>query len=84
VTLLVINPSRDTPHSLTLPDASERYTLDATSLGDTKVRLNGHALGLSAQDELPRITGVRVAAGALTFAPATITFLATSAPNNAC
>src|SRR5713101_5663981 len=40
-TLLVINPSRDTPHSLTLEVASERYTLDAASLGDTHVRLNG-------------------------------------------
>jgi hypothetical protein len=84
VTLLVINPSRDTPQSLTLPDTSERYTLDAANLGDTKVRLNGHALGLSAQDELPRITGTLAAAGAVTFAPATITFLAMSAPNNAC
>jgi heparanase 1 len=83
VTLLVINPSR-TPQSLTLPDTSERYTLDAANLGDTNVRLNGHKLGLSPQDDLPRITGALAAAGAVTFAPATITFLATSAPNNAC
>src|SRR6266852_3289432 len=53
-TLLVINPSRDTPHSLTLEVASERYTLDAASLGDTHVRLNGHTLSLNAQDDLPR------------------------------
>jgi hypothetical protein len=82
--LLVINTSQDAPHSLMLPDASERYTLDAASPGDTHVRLNGHALGLSAQDDLPRITGARTAAGVLTFAPATITFLTTPAPNNAC
>ncbi len=84
VILLVINPSRDTPHSLTLSGPSERYTLDAASLGDTRVRLNGLTLRLSAQDDLPRITGAPEAAGAFTFAPATITFLATSAPNKAC
>jgi len=84
VTRLVINTSRD-PHSLALPDASERYTLDATSLRDTTVRLNGNALELGDRDDLPRITGARATAGALTFAPATISFLTTSAAgNSAC
>jgi hypothetical protein len=83
-TLLVINPSRDTPHALTLDVASERYTLDAASLRDIHVRLNGHTLGLNAQDDLPRIAGAPTAPGVLTFAPATITFLTTPAPNNAC
>jgi hypothetical protein len=82
VSLLVINTSRDTARSLTLSNASERYTLDAASLRDTVVRLNGNALGLS--NDLPRIKGARTAAGALTFAPATITFLTTPAGNNAC
>jgi len=84
VALLVINTSRDA-HSLALPDASERYTLDATSLRDTTVRLNGNALELGDRDDLPRITGARATAGALTFAPATISFLTTSAAgNSAC
>src|SRR6266480_2093908 len=81
VALLVINTSRDA-HSLALPDASERYTLDATSLRDTTVRLNGNALELGDRDDLPRITGARATAGALTFAPATISFLTTSAAGN--
>jgi hypothetical protein len=85
VALLVINATRDTPRSLTLPNASERYTLDAATLRDTTVRLNGSALVLNARDDLPRITGVPMAAGALTFAPATITFLTMSAAGkNAC
>jgi Glycosyl hydrolase family 79, N-terminal domain len=84
VTLLVINASHDTSRSLMLPDASERYTLDAASLRDTQVRLNGRVLGLSTQDNLPRVRSARTAAGAFIFAPATITFLTTSARNNAC
>ncbi len=84
VALLVINASRDMPRSLTLPDASQRYTLDAANLQDINVRLNGHALGLSAQGDLPLIPGVRTTAGALIFAPATITFLTTAASNSAC
>jgi len=85
VSLLIINTDRNAPHSLTLPTTSERYTLDAASLQDTTVRLNGRALRLSALDELPRIDGAQTAAGTLTFAPATITFLTTpAAGNNAC
>jgi hypothetical protein len=84
VTLLVINASRDTSRSLMLPDTSERYTLDAASLRDTQVRLNGRVLGLSTRDDLPRVRGARTAAGSFMFAPATITFLTTSARNNAC
>jgi heparanase 1 len=85
VTLLVINTSRNAPRSLTLPTASERYTLDAVSLADIDVRLNGRALKLSAHDELPSTAGVPTIAGTTTFAPATITFLAIpAAANDAC
>jgi hypothetical protein len=85
VSLLVINSDRSAPHSLMFPTTSERYTLDAANLQDATVRLNGSALGLSALDDLPRITGAPTLAGALSFAPATITFLAVpTAANNAC
>jgi hypothetical protein len=85
VTLLVINTDRDTARSLTLPDASERFTLDAANLQDGTVRLNGQPLQLDAKDDPPGIAGVRTAAGSLTFAPATITFLSISATgNSAC
>jgi Glycosyl hydrolase family 79, N-terminal domain len=85
VSLLVINTDRTTPRALILANASERYTLDATSLTDEIVRLNGHTLGLGVNDDLPDITAVRAPAGAMSFAPATITFLAIpAAENRAC
>ena len=85
VTLLVINTSRDAPRSLTLPNASKRFTLDAAGLRDTTVRLNGTTLALGAGDELPPITGSRTTAGKVTFEQATITFLTIpGAGNNAC
>ena len=85
VALLVINTDRDTPRALKLPTASARYTLDATNLLDTEVRLNGHPLALSASGELPTVAGVAASSDTLTFAPATITFLAIpEAGNDAC
>jgi hypothetical protein len=85
VALLVINTDRNAPHSLTMANASERYTLDAASLQDTTVRLNGNALALWSEDRVPRITGVPASVGILTMAPATITFLAVpAAANTAC
>jgi hypothetical protein len=85
VTLLLINNDRNTARTLVLPKESERYTLDAATLQDVAVRLNGHTLSLSEADELPRLSGVRMAAGTLILAPATITFLAIpSANNSAC
>jgi hypothetical protein len=85
VTILAINTGRNAPRSLTLATASERYTLEAVSLADIDVRLNGRALKLSAHDELPSIAGVPTIASTVTFAPATITFLAVpAAANDAC
>ncbi len=85
VSLLVINTSSNAPQTLMLTIASERYTLDAANLRGGTVRLNGRTLELGVRDDLPRIAGVRTVAGALTFAPATITFLAIpAAANSAC
>ncbi|WP_315834896.1 hypothetical protein [Bradyrhizobium prioriisuperbiae] len=84
VTLLVINTDRDAPHALTLAAASERYTLDAAGLRDSAVQLNGHSLALGAGDELPQLAGQPTAAGPVTFAPATITFLTVPTTNGAC
>jgi hypothetical protein len=81
VSLLVINTSISAPRVLMLPSASERYTLDAATLADGTVRLNGSRLELDAHD-LSRIPGVQAAAGALTFAPASITFLAIPGAGN--
>jgi len=85
VSILVINSDAGASHIMTLASASERYTLDAPNLRDGTVRLNGRPLQLDANHDLPPIAGARMAAGALTFAPATITFLAVpAASNGAC
>ena len=68
-----------------LPVASVRYTLSAVNPGDADVSLNGRALQLDAGNELPPVAGAPAAAGTVTFAPATITFLAVAgAANSAC
>jgi heparanase len=85
VTLLVINTDRDASHTLELGNDSERYTLDAADLLDAQVRLNGSPLALEAGGELPRLEGVRTSRGAVSIAPASITFLAIpAAANSAC
>jgi len=85
VTLLVINNDRNDARTLTLPDASERYTLDAASLQDAAVRLNGRMLSLENGDRIPRLTGIAMPAGRITLAPVTITFLTIpEAGNRAC
>jgi heparanase 1 len=83
VTLLIINNDRDAPHQLTIARPAQRYTLDAASPGDGTVRLNGATLALTAADDLPRLAGVAAPAGIVTFAPATITFLAVPTAGNA-
>jgi hypothetical protein len=85
VALLAINNDRTAARTLTLPTRSERYTLDAAALQDITVRLNGR--NLSAEDAAAPAPpgGEKAAAGTLTFAPATITFLAIpEAGNSAC
>jgi len=85
VTLLVINTDRDMPHALVLPIASMLYTLDAVNALDARVRVNGKTLALGAGDKLPAIPGAPTPAGPVTFAGATISFLAIpDAANKAC
>ena len=85
VAVLVINTDRIAPHALQLRTPSLRYTLDAASLTDSDVRLNGTPLRLGAADALPAIAGIATAADVVTFAPASITFLAIpEAANKAC
>ena len=85
VTVLAINASRHASHTLTLPTAYERYSLHARRLQDKTVHLNGRTLTLGANDELPALEASPTPAGVVTFAPATITFLAIpAAGNRAC
>ena len=85
VTLLVINNDRNAAQTLTLPTRSKRYTLDAAELHDIAVRLNGDILVPEDASLSSPLTGAKTAAGLLTFAPATITFLTIpNAGNSAC
>jgi hypothetical protein len=85
VVVLIINSDAQATRTLTLPSASERYTLDAADLRGGTVRLNGQTLQLTARDDLPPITGEQTPSGAQTFAPLTISFLAfPAAANSAC
>ena len=76
VAILVINNSRTKTTSLHLPLAAERYTLTAPKLDGKEVELNGRALKLGSDDELPKLEGKNIPAGRVEFAPTTITFLA--------
>jgi heparanase len=84
VVLLVINNDKTLVRTLTIPMASERCTLSATSsnLQDKHIQLNGQKLELEANDELPRLAGVSIPAGEVSFKPATITFLSIPKANN--
>src|SRR3984893_13492171 len=83
VTLLIINADRQRSFNVTLPTASERYTLTAKRLGDTTVELNGEALRLTSSSDLPQLRGEPVNAGRTSFAPASITFLSMANAGNA-
>ena len=83
VAVLAINTGQKPAQSVQIPTDSERYTLTARSLEDTRVELNGKELKLSATDELPALIGTHLKPGAVTLAPLSITFLAIPNANNA-
>ena len=84
VALLIVNADQQKSYDVALP-AAQRYTLSARQLQDTTVELNGNALRLDANGNLPQITGEATRAGRASFAPATITFLAiANAGNGSC
>jgi hypothetical protein len=82
VALLGINADRAASKTLNVGAAAERYTLTAADLAGGVVQLNGSDLRLGANDAFPRFSGVAAAAGELTLAPASITFLAIPKANN--
>ena len=83
VSLLVINADDKQARSLNVPASSERYTLTAQNLTGKQVQLNGNDLKLGADDTLPALNGVAIHSGQVTFAPASITFLAFPHADNA-
>ena len=85
VAVLILDTDKQQSRTLTMPAASQRYTLTAANLTDKTVLLNGTPLKLGANDAVPGMAGQPTEAGPLTFAPASITFLAIpSAQNQAC
>jgi hypothetical protein len=82
VTLLAINNDRHAARTIAVKAPSQRYTLNANQLDSKTVRLNGRSLALGANDALPNPAGVPTAAGNVTLAPATITFLTVPTANN--
>jgi heparanase 1 len=83
VAMLVINADRTAAQSLDVPVKGERYTLTAKELTGSSVELNGRELVMGANDTLPKFEGKTTGAGALEFAPESITFLAMAGAGNA-
>ena len=82
VVLLVINNDPEGSHELILANASARFTLEAATLQDAVVRLNGTELTGEAVDRLTGASGTATDPGRVKFAPATISFLAISDAKN--
>jgi heparanase 1 len=83
VALLAINTDRNASQTLDVADNSERYTLTAARLEDSRVDLNGNELKLSPNDSIPPITGAPTDSGRITLPPASINFLAFPEAKNA-
>jgi len=83
VTVLAINTSRTRSRSIEVPKAVEQYTLSAKTLDATTVELNGRELNVGTDDALPAFQPVRIAAGRVTLAPTTISFMGIADAGNA-
>ena len=85
VALLVINADEQQVHEFTLVPEAERYTLTAKQLQDRAVQLNGKILQLNSDGDVPEFVGQPTRSGRISFAPASITFLAIpNASNSSC
>src|SRR5579863_4465943 len=85
VALLVINADAQQVHEVTLVPEAERYTLTAKQLQDREVQLNGKTLQLNSDGDVPEFVGQLTPSGRISFAPASITFLAIpNASNTSC
>lgn len=83
VTLLAINADKTEAQTIAIPTGAERYSMTAADLLSSTVELNGSELRLGTGDRLPNMKGVATHAGQVTFAPASITFLALPKADNA-
>lgn len=83
VALLILNLDSTAEQTLQIPLAGERYTLSASDVFSKSVSLNGVELKTSSDGSLPKIAGLSFKAGAVRFAPLTITFIVLTNANNA-
>jgi hypothetical protein len=74
-TVLLINRDARREHSVDLGQAYRRYTLTATGLTDTVVQLNGEALAVDAQGNLPELRAI-AGSGSIALPPHSISFVA--------
>ena len=74
ITLLVINTNK-TAAPITISSNAEQFTLTAKEIQDTTVQLNGQALQLGANNELPSFKGQAIKAGEVQLPSASITFI---------
>lgn len=82
VAFLAINTDRSASQKLDVSANSERYTLTAPKLEDSRVDLNGKELKLGPGDSIPSLTGVPARSGSVVLPAASITFLAIAEANN--
>jgi hypothetical protein len=82
VVLLAINNDPRDSRELALPSPSVRFTLDAATLQDGAVRMNGTVLAEGALDRFSELAGTSTGAGLVSFAPVSITFLVITGANN--
>ena len=85
VTLLALNTDPHNPRMISLPGATESYTLTAPDLTSTTVLLNDAPLRANPDGSLPALHAQYSHAGDVTLAPLSVTFLAMpQAKNAAC
>lgn len=85
VTVLALNTDPHSPRMISLPGATERYTLTAPELTGTAVLLNGAPLRTNPDGSLPAFHAEYGHAGEMTLAPLSATFLVMrQAKNPAC
>lgn len=82
VALLAINTSRTQLAALRLPTRAEAYRLSSPDLQSTTVRINGQALRVSGNADLPAIRPRRISARGVDLPPVTISFIALPAAHN--
>ena len=83
VALLAINTDAGAAHDLTIPLQTDRYTLTAKELMDSRVDLNGSELKLTPGGDVPPLAGMRSPSGVQTLPASSISFFSVRQANNA-